>query len=87
MYPRILKYISVAIISLLLPFASYAQQTDNKEPQETVEDPDEKGSTHIRRSGPVRRPCRCHYEIPQFGLFANGSGRTFEFQGEIFSGF
>lgn len=38
MYPRILKYISVAVISLLLPFASYAQQTDNKEPQETVED-------------------------------------------------
>ena len=38
MYPRILKYISVAVISLLLPFASYAQQTDNKEPQETVVD-------------------------------------------------
>ena len=38
MYPKISKYISVAVISLLLPFASYAQQTESEKTQQTVED-------------------------------------------------
>ena len=38
MYPKISKYISVAVISLLLPFASYAQQTESEKAQQTVED-------------------------------------------------
>ena len=38
MYLKISKYISVAVISLLLPFASYAQQTESEKAQQTVED-------------------------------------------------
>ena len=87
MYPKISKYISVAVISLLLPFASYAQQTESEKAQQTVEDLTKKEAPvfgGVALSGRPRRRC---YEIPQFGLLANGSGRTLEFQGEIFSGF
>ena len=85
MYLKISKYISVAVISLLLPFASYAQQTESEKAQQTVEDLTKKEAPVF--GGSVGRPRRRCYEIPQFGLLANGSGRTLEFQGEIFSGF
>ena len=85
MYPKISKYISVAVISLLLPFASYAQQTESEKTQQTVEDLTKKEAPVF--GGVALRPRRRCYEIPQFGLLANGSGRTLEFQGEIFSGF